>query len=261
MGEVQDTVFLGVPAYTDGICFDAAIAIFEKASKKRRVAVCRRGSSLLALNFNMLWCDALNSRDTLKPKWFAMLHGDIAPEDCWLDKLVDEAEANDADVMSAVVPFKDQSGYTSTALSDPSNPWAPFCRLTQKQVRAEYWPKTFAADDVIYRLEYTPDEHLAVHDAPRDAQLLVNTGCMVARIDRPWAEQVHFNIADRIIKNAGGQFEAQVQPEDWQFSRQVADLGGKVMATTKIDLQHRGSAAYASTSIWGRDRDHLIDAA
>ena len=81
---------------------------------------------------------------------------------------------------------------------------------------------------------------------------------VVARIDRPWAEQVHFNIGDCIRKTADGKFEARVRPEDWQFSEQVADLGGRVMATTKIDLAHRGANNYESRQVWGLDRDFLL---
>jgi hypothetical protein len=266
-GEEKQGIAIGVPTYDDRPHTGTMNAVFRTATKKHRAYPIFTSCSLLAWGFNQAWCIALNGRSEHDIKWFAMLHGDIVPEDYWLDTLIDEAEAHDADVMSAVVPFKNQSGLTSTALSDPSNPWAPFCRLTQRQVTHCNFPPTFDAHEATRTLggwpklsgdPCLPAECLA--DAPGGSRLLVNTGCFVARIDRPWAEQVHFNIADRIVKRDDGMFEAQVQSEDWQFSRMVADLGGKVMATTKVALDHKGGANYSSRVSWGMDRDSLLSA-
>jgi hypothetical protein len=259
MGDNEDAAFVGVPTYDGRLHTDSASAVFRRSTAKRKTFVKVTSCSLLAWGFNQLWCMALNERAAHGIKWFAMLHSDIEPEDFWLDKLIEEAEAHDADVMSAVVPFKNQSGLTSTALSDPSNPWAPYCRLTQKQVNHPEFYRTFTATEAAQDLSELLRCDLGV-DVPADSQLLVNTGCFVARIDRPWAEQVHFNIADRIVKRDDGMFEAQVQSEDWQFSRMVADLGGKVMATTKVALDHKGGANYSSRVSWGMDRDSLLSA-
>ena len=47
--------------------------------------------SLLACNFNKLWCAALNIvHRGERLDYFAMLHDDIGAEDGWLDKLIED---------------------------------------------------------------------------------------------------------------------------------------------------------------------------
>ncbi len=77
---------------------------------------------------------------------------------------------------------------------------------------------------------------------------------MVARIDRKWATKVHFTINDRIV-GKGSYITAEVESEDWFFSRRVAEEGGKVMATTMVQLQHIGTQAFKSFHTWGNDVD------
>ena len=55
--------------------------------------------------------------------------------------------------------------------------------------------------------------------------LLVNTGCTVVRIDKPWATKVWF--ADlTAIEEVNGQWTTASMSEDWYFSRRVAQEGG-----------------------------------
>jgi hypothetical protein len=255
--EQRDGVFIGLPSYDGRVEFDSASNVLQAATRRPKVVMHTAGS-LLARNFNILWCNALNNREKYGLRWFAMLHGDIIPHDpYWIDTLIAEAEQHGAGLMSAVVPIKDPSGYTSTALFGDDE-WVPLCRLTQKQVNDDMFFQTFDADVARVSLRSAPDGMKT--DVLDDAQLLVNTGCMVARLDAPWSEHVHFEINDRIVKLETGEWACQVMPEDWNLSLQVARLGGRVMATTKVKLAHRGNADYESTGTWGRDRDHLLDA-
>lgn len=203
-------------------------------------------TSLLAFACNRLWCEAINEGY----KWFAMLHADIIPELGFVDKLIALAEEHDADVMSAVVPIKGPEGVTSTAILGGQDNFTRFTRLTTKQVYDHHFPKVFDVIGALLGLEKLgydiPD------DATDVAKLLVNTGCMVARLaGRDWPNNVHFTINDRIVRQLDGALAAEVESEDWFFSRRVAEEGGQVMATTLVQLQHVGSQAFKSHHTWG----------
>jgi hypothetical protein len=85
----------------------------------------------------------------------------------------------------------------------------------------------------------------------------VNTGCFVCRIDRLAAGPVlpFFTIRDRLVKTSEGLWTPQCKPEDWSFSRMVADLGFSVYATRVLNLVHWGGVAYKSTGTFGQPYD------
>lgn len=197
--------------------------------------VCYSEGSLLAQNFNALWCMALNDRnDGKRVDYFAMLHADIEPEDGWLDKLIEELEARQLDVLGVPVPIKDPLGVTSIALARPDgDTWRPLCRLTMDEIFR--LPETFTADDVGH-------------------PLLLNTGCWVCRFDPQWAQQVHFTINDRIVFNTKtNRYQAQVEPEDWYFSRLCHEQNLRLGVTRKVRLSHVGKARYVNYEPWGRE--------
>jgi hypothetical protein len=225
--ENKSIIFLGVPTYNGQICTQTA-NVLEYASKKHGIIKAVNQTSLLANGFNQLLCMALNLRKEHNIKWFAMLHADIIPEKFWIDKLVDLAEQHGSDLLSAVVPIKDESGDTSTAV-------VPLNSIKTKRLSNDFikktCPETFSIEDIddIY------PEHL----------LLVNSGCMIFRIDNNWSPECYFTISDGINFNyEKQQFYAEVVSEDWNFSKMVADHGGKVMATTAISLKHVGIKFY-----------------
>lgn len=225
--ENKSIIFLAVPTYNGQICTGTA-NVLEYASKNHGIIKAVNQTSLLANGFNQLLCNALNMRKEHNIKWFAMLHADIIPEKFWIDKLVDLAEQHDADLLSAVVPIKDASGYTSTAVGVGYNT----TRLGLDFIK-KHCPETFCIDDVN-----------EVFDT-NGGNLLVNTGCMIFRIDNEWSPECYFQILDCInYDHTKDNFYAQVLSEDWNFSEMVADQGGKVMATTAIDLKHVGIKYY-----------------
>lgn len=193
--------------------------------------------SLLACNFNALWCWALNlAHKGEKVDYFAMLHADVEPEDGWLDVLVEELEERGLDVLSCVIPIKEPKGRTSTALARPDgDTWRAQCRLTMQE--AHRLPETFTEEDTGY-------------------PLLLNTGCWVCRFDESWAKKVHFEINDRIaFSTASDSYVMQVEPEDWHFSRLCNELGLKIGATRKVQLQHVGKARFPNHVPWGDQFD------
>lgn len=256
----RQKILLGCPLYDDRLYVKTATALFSTASKNHEVKVFRHAGSLLTVNCNVLWCEALGLRETQNFDWFAMLHADIEPSLWWLDTLMQEAEAHGADMISAVIPFKDGQGLTSTALARPGTlhsalPPGCFCRLTMAQVRDPLFPNTFGASEAADGLARLPDA-ARVDGAPREA-LYVNTGCFAVRLDRPWREKLWFTQVDGIVR-VDGKWHVRSEPEDWNFSRRVAQEGGKVMATRLVEVTHWGTHGFKSTDVWGSPRDPLI---
>jgi hypothetical protein len=251
----MSNIFLACPTHNGQIEHRVIKALFTEATEKHKVMVKVHQTSLLASGCNEMYCSALNGYQGESFKWFAMLHSDIAPEPLWLDKLIRLAEEHNADLLSAVVPIKGNEGTTSTAISYPGETFMRFARLTQRQINRPDWPKVFNIKQACtFFNKATPHypETLA------DSMLLVNTGCMVVRLDREWSDKLYFTINDRIVRTVKG-FEAQVEPEDWFFSRLVNEYGGNVMATKEISLEHIGSTPYPSGGAWGHEFDPVIN--
>lgn len=202
------------------------------------------GSSLLTFNFNNLWAMALTEYAAGRATHFAMLHDDVCPDPGWLDVLLAEMARLDADVVSCVVPFKDDSGLTSTAV-ETGDVWNPR-RLTLTEAHA--LPETFG-DAEIWDLpgyETTP---------PFTRGLLLNTGCMLVRLG-PWSKKAHFEQADSIVSLPDGSFAARTASEDWNFTRAVrktANYPVRLFATRKVALFH-DHPRYTNARPWGRFR-------
>lgn len=178
-------------------------------------------NSLLAMNFNKSWCEALNwGADA-----FMMLHADIVPvTDFWPAILFQELYDRKASVLSVVSPIKTPAGLTSTAL-ETEDAWNPQ-RLSMAEVFEK--PETFT-----------------------DERLLINTGLMLVDMRQPWVHEFPgFTINDRILIKDGLRYP-QVQPEDWNFSREAKRLGASLYATRKIVIQHVGEAGYDNSCAWG----------
>lgn len=210
--------------------------------------------SLLACSYNHVWINTLRRVHELNLRYLAILHADIIPDDFWIDKLIHEAEIFDADVMSAVVPIKEASGVTSTGISS-DDPFVPYMRLSQRQINDPAFPKTFDIGMINAAMMSGSLDKQHVIDIPSQAKLLVNTGCCVIRVDRKWCEYAYFTIRDRIRRVENDMMIAEVESEDWFFSRLVAELGGLVMATTKVVTEHIGSVEYRSDLKWGDPLD------
>src|SRR5271169_2349317 len=110
----EKSVLLGLPHY--GELAPEAVVSLILPTQKHRLKIQTNCASLLAHNFNRLWCAALNQREKLGLTHFAMHHADVAAPSGWLDTLVDEMHRVGADVLSCVIALKDARGLTSTAL-------------------------------------------------------------------------------------------------------------------------------------------------
>lgn len=248
----KERIFLASITHNGLIDHRMARSYYVTASRDYEIEWGMKQTSLLAGGCNELWCKALNNRVKNNLKWFALLHADIVPEAWWLDKMVAIADQHGADLLSAVVPIKDSNGVTSTALASVESDFIRYTRLTQRQLWHQTFPETFDVDAAVRALQQLPrDLNMVV---PTPTKLLVNTGCMICRIDQPWSDEIHFTINDR-IERLFNQYIAQVEPEDWFFSRKVAESGGKVMATKLVKVEHIGATAFRSDSVWGADKD------
>lgn len=223
-------VFLALP-HAGSMCPESMVSLGLASNGRFQVELQAQGSSLLARNFNGLWCDALNASP--RPKYFAMHHSDIVAPRGWLDTLVDILEAENADMVSSVVAIKDFNGLTSTALLDLDAE----SRRRLKVAEVAELPEVFDAKQVA---------ELFGLDKPERAVLLVNTGLWVCRFaDQPWIEDAHFHTGDGIRQGEDGRFRAHVFPEDWLWSAEMAARGLKVLATRAIPTVHFGRTPYA----------------
>jgi hypothetical protein len=240
-------VFLAFPCY--GLVHFEAVEACYRACAQTPVALYRSQDSRLPHNFNKLWCAALNSRKQHGWTHFAMLHSDVAPEAGWLDALIDEQERLGVEVMAAVIPIKDGRGLTSTGVWNPEI--GQVRRLTMAEVMQ--LPETFTAYDVADLLQ--PGKRVRV-----DMPLMVNTGCWVCRWDAFWPEKVVWRFVDEVWRGEDGRFEARTMSEDWDMSRQMAELGVKVGVTRKVLLVHYGPEGWTNVQAWGDYQEDPGDA-
>lgn len=183
--------------------------------------------SLLTAACNALWAHMLNLRKHDGLTHFVMLHADVKPATReWLSLLLDEMKRVEADVISAIVPIKDERGLTSTAWD--TDFWRPR-RLTLTE--AAVMPTTWSAPDV-----------------------LLNTGLMVVDVRGDWVNKIHFHIEDRIVLTDGA-YHHDCAPEDWNFSRDARNAGARLYATRIVPVEHYGTGCWKSDVIQGWNTD------
>lgn len=219
----------------------AAVMAVMSAPQHNKVNIApiwARSSSLLPHTFNGLLCSALDARDhgiangdgddVVRLTHMVMLHSDIQPHALnWVDVLFSEMWKSGADLVSVVVPIKCATGETSTAVGKVSDPW--------------YQHKLHFDD--IDRLPITfGTEH--VNGGDPDKYLMVNTGCFIADLRRPWWNDFAFGFQTRVVKGADGRWSSEIRPEDWEMSRHLHLAGAKVMATSRLPVVHLGGGEW-----------------
>jgi hypothetical protein len=218
----EPIICVGMPARDQWVCHAAAVAMQHCVSGNGRVIdMFLPPCPLLDFNFNQYWAEALNQRDESGATHFAMIHNDVCPEAGWASILLDELTRLDADVVSAVVPLKDWSGDSSTAVYDGENPWE---RRKLSMAECHGLPEAFSAEDA-------------------GEPLMLNTGLWICDLRKPWCDDWHFQSQTRIVwKN--GRRVAEVMPEDWAFSHWLNQRGARLFATRKIKLLHVGQIGF-----------------
>lgn len=231
-------LLIAMPTYDGHVDFLVQAAVYRETSGHADRMVGAQQSSLLANCCNQLYCIALNDRDTYGR--FMMWHSDVRTKASGLiTGLIQEKQRLKADVISVLLPIKDEKGLTSSGLMYGKGNKRRRRRLTIKE--AEKLPETFHRS------------HLCeLWDASRDSVFLVNTGLILWDLNNYWAEKLYFNICDKIVKQPDGKYLAAVQPEDWNLSQQFYDLGLSVWCTRKFEAWHKGVGLYTNQGSWGR---------
>lgn len=237
-------VLLGIPAGRDGRIYPSTINGMAPSLDEGNVDVVLSSVSLLARNHNTPLVAALNAKRCFD--YLAICHDDMLPQPGWLDVLIAEQRRLGCDVVSAVVPIKNDAGLTSTGIAKRDDPWAFIRRLTLAEVAD--LPDTFGTEHVC-----EPDE-----------VMVVNTGLMLVSLVSGWFYEMTqapigtvglgFHIDDRIRRTAQG-WTMETVPEDWNFSMEVQKAGGSVYATKLVELNHVGMRMYPNNAVWGAAQD------
>lgn len=186
----------------------------------------KSSSSLLPTAFNECLAVALQFRDQGLVTHIAMCHSDIAAESGWLDTLWGEMWFHGADLVSTVVPIKNSTGRTSTAIGNTNDRWNIKRCLGLEECKR--LPQTFGPEHVC-----------------RDGEvLLVNTGLWLADLRKSWWNGFAFNLHSRIDNPAPGVYTVETRSEDWEMSHHLHEHGARVMVTRKVRLKHEGPSAW-----------------
>lgn len=222
-------VWLGIPSY-DGRLHEGILnAVYAASAGFNLANIQIQYGSWITRNFNACLAAALNHR-AKGITHFCLLHEDIHIHDRqWLEKMLGLMQKTGADVLSAVVPIKNEQGLTSTALDEPVGDFDPHWRV-----------RRLTLDEVHKNFEPT-----FTHE-----KLLLNTGLMLIDLSKPWIEELHFEFEDKIIK-IGDQFVEVGVPEDWKFSRDAREMGASLWATREIIVEHLGGGRWPNATPWG----------
>ena len=238
----QFSIYLAVPGTS--ICWGTVTGVIN-STRAHRTTPYNAGYGFSGVeDFNILWADAHNLYEAGAITHFAMLHGDItpAPDQFWLDILLEEMVARNATLVSAVSPIKDGRGVSSTGIADLDDPWKPFRRFTMREIHA--MPPTF-------------DNVAAGYP---DRPLLHNTGMWVCDLRKPVFHaanergelDLYFEFPTSASRGADGKWSHRRQSEDWVFSRDLWLRGVRdTYVTSRIHLEHHGEVRYRSSYAWG----------
>ncbi len=234
--------FVAMPLYSPfGLHYLTAKAFYIPATSCPTKRLGTAVGSFLPNTFNQLLHSAIEDPDDLTH--FCMIHGDIVPQDWWIDSLIQEMEETGCQVLSAVSPIKThRHDDTSTAIGVMDGADSVWRRITLSEIRG--LPPTFSIDDIP---EVYPGQ-----------RLLVNTGLMCVDLRGGWcrkfAETVGFQF-QHYSKLVEGKLRSIDLPEDWLFSWAAHDFGCKVMATSKVRLAHHGDIGYLNCF---RDQEEIV---
>lgn len=222
-------------------CHSGLLSVLPQMTRKHQCGYTSIDSSAQCVVMNAAYIMALEAYEQGNADWFLIWHSDIVPEPFFVDKMVDIAEAKKADILSVVVPIKDEKGLTSTALDEPVGD-VPLDWRVRRLTMSEVLGKEPVNGEILEPTFTRPN-------------LLVNTGLFLLRLSVPWRDQIRFHFEDQIIR-VHGRRKAVVMPEDWGFSRDARKLGcNSIWATREIRVEHKGAATYPNDQVWGWQTD------
>ncbi len=215
-----------------------ALSAASAPSRKHKFVVRTCDAGHIPHNFNTLWCDARDMRAEFGFTHFGLHHSDISvTTPYFLDVLAEEMDRVDADIISCAIAIGDDRGLTSTGVLIPGT-WNGR-RFTLTEIHD--LPETFSIEDTPWP----------------GCSLMLNTGLMLCRFSKPWADEFSgFTLPTRIITAEGKEHAAQF-PEDWGMSKWFNDQGLRVFATRKVKVNHIKPKAYGNGLPWGEWTEDL----
>ena len=156
-----EKVFLAAPIHKGELSGLTADAIFRSASCRENRVINYQilGLSLLARNFNTLFCSAY----TKGYDYIVYLHSDVGVRidgnsaGSWVDILVDRTKQLELAALSVVIPIKSQEAYTSAGIQlKRGNPYS-LRRITVKQLQS-LREEFISREDVCKLYGLDPDE-------------------------------------------------------------------------------------------------------
>lgn len=248
-------IYLALPSGRASVGQYIVNAACQAIAHSLRVCPMPLGNSCTTHNFNMNYCTAYNARRTEKNPdgftHFAMLHDDVQPlQPDWMECLYRILSANDLDVLSAVIAIKDDRGLTSTGFD--TDLWKPR-RITTYELLNKL-PPTITNRDVPSYFGEGNDKM----QGP-SGNLIINTGLMLMRLDRPWSDKVVFQFRNEVWTLPDGRLCPEFEPEDWRFSRFLARKGAHFGATREIATLHHGNFSFPNQQSWGLQKWDMLN--
>lgn len=191
---------------------------------------CNNFNSMLALCMNKGIYD-----------YFALLHGDVAPADGFIDAMLESIESHDLDATHCPQRYKNDSGKVMTALGRIGKFWGPNRELTTAELSG--LPQTFTAADLSN-----------LWDMP-DRIMLPATGCMLLRLG-DWIQtfpgfQMIYEFGRR---QDNGEWVARCVTEDYWFGHWAGKHGVKV-GCTNHPTGHWGRREFRTDDVCGQETD------
>lgn len=250
-GQVDDPrIYLALPSGRGAVGQYIVSAACQSIAHRLRVTPLPVGNSSTTHNFNVNYCAAYNERRTEKRPdgftHFAMLHDDVQPlQPDWLERMYAILSDNELDVLSAVIAIKDERGITSTGLD--THLWCPR-RLTLHEIHKRM-PSLITNRDIPSYFGDGPNQMQGPH-----ANLIINTGLMLMRLDRPWNSKVVFQFRNETWLTPDGILRPEFEPEDWRFSRFLARHNAHFGATRDVSALHHGNFGFPNDAPWGTQK-------
>jgi predicted O-methyltransferase YrrM len=174
----------------------------------------------------------------------AFLSSDFSTQPGWLDVMMDEMDARDADLISVAAPLEEGNGVLSCGWGDPEVPLGLFRRFTMREVYN--LPPTFN----VRQTEY-PDKFLLhgnacwVADLRKDVFRAVDpaNGLKASFLNHSW------------VFKEGMMWYAGEEMPSWYWSRRLAELGAKTLITRKILLKRQITKEISNGEAWGVEKD------
>lgn len=252
MAESRKSVLIGIPVHKAESSVGTMVSALMAGSQKYVVRHQITGISLLANNFNRLFCSSWAAG----VDFFVLMHSDVGVSvrdgfgGSWLELLIDRLQEHKLAALSAVVPIKSMDGLTSTALQLRKDSPHVLRRLSMAEMHS--LPNNLITRADVCRVFGVPEDEAGA--------LFINTAVLAIDLRSfDWAgvRWPGFQISDQIAWNTANVPMAFVDPEDWAMSRWLHGQGWPYAATKELIVDHHGGMAFSSQGNWGRAMDDL----